>query len=107
MPRARYTPEQKADALDLLATSGAAEAARITGIPVGTIASWGSRSGVTAPPAHETAVATAARLAQWADRRAELSNRMGEVAATVVERLATVVGDLDGTDELAAQRLAS
>lgn len=103
MQRTRRTPEQKAEALELLATVGKAEAARLTGIPAGTIASWGSRGGVTAPPAEQTATATAARLVQWADRRAALANQMGETAAGVLEQL----GKKYRKDELAAQRLAS
>lgn len=104
MPRTRYDPERKAEALELLATVGKAEAARRTGIPAGTIASWGSRGSVSAPPADATAAATAARLATWADRRAELGRRAGEVAALALEKIPERIRQ---GDELAAQRLAS
>ena len=101
MPRKIYTPEERAEALELLAQVGKAEAARRTGIPAGTIASWGSRSGVTAPPAAATAVATAARVATIAERKAVLAEELvGDIErlrrqlfAPTVERKALVVSD--------------
>lgn len=68
-----YSDAQRLEALALLATVGKAEAARRTGIPAGTIASWGSRSGTKAPPAAATVVATEARVATIAQRKATLA----------------------------------
>jgi hypothetical protein len=73
MQRTVYTDEQRREALLLLAQVGKAEAARRTGIPAGTIASWGSRAGVAAPPAAATVVATEARVATIAERKARLA----------------------------------
>jgi len=96
----RRPPEQKAEALRLLAEVGLAEAARRTGIPEGTIASWGSRTGVQAPPAAATRVATEAHLATVAARKARVaeglvaaSERMlGDLFAPTIQRKAVVVG---------------
>lgn len=69
----QWTPEQRAEALQLLAEVGKAEAARRTGIPAGTIASWGVRAGVSAPGADVTRPAVEARLAGIAERKAKLA----------------------------------
>lgn len=97
----QYSPERKAEALDLLATVGKAEAGRRTGIPVGTIAAWGSRCGVAAPaeqPARQAQVA--ARAATIAERKGKLAERMlgkaeailGQLDAPVTEKVVKVVG---------------
>lgn len=87
MQRATYTDEQKADALRILAEQGKAEAARQTGIPAGTIASWGSRHGVQAPPAAATAVATEARVATIAERKARLADGLLDDAERIRREL--------------------
>lgn len=69
-----WTDEQRAEALRLLAEVGPAEAARQTGIPKGTIASWGSRLGVTAVDATTaTRAAVEHRVATIAERKAALA----------------------------------
>lgn len=98
----QYTTEQRDDALTLLATVGKAEAARRTGIPQGTIASWGSRAGVTAPPAAATVVATEARLATIAERKAKLAEDLmsgaermyADLFAPTVEKKAIAAGQM-------------
>jgi hypothetical protein len=72
----QYTPEQRAEALAILTEHGKAVASERTGIPEGTIASWGSRTGVAAPPAERTAKATAKRVATIAERKAKLAEAL-------------------------------
>jgi transposase-like protein len=97
----QWTPEQRAEALELLAEVGKAEAARRTGIPAGTIASWGVRAGVAAPGADVTRPAVEARLATVAERKAKLAEALlGDIEklrrqlwAPTVERKPMVVSD--------------
>ena len=87
MQRVRRTAVEKAAALELLATVGLGEAARRTGIPQGTIASWGSRSSVRAPAAEVTAVAVAAHIVAWEEKRTAVANKLGTVADRAADRL--------------------
>lgn len=87
MQRRQYTPEQRTEALQLLATVGKAEAARQTGIPPGTIASWGSRNGVRAVDNERV---QAARQA-WTERRVVLADTLGEVADQAAMKLLDLV----------------
>jgi transposase-like protein len=103
MQRTTYTPEQRQQALRLLAEVGQSEAARITGIPSGTIASWGTRHGVEQPPSVRAATAAAAARVRLSvvERKAELAEQMLDDARTVlaqlhqpvVERVVKVVSD--------------
>lgn len=96
----QYTDEQRDEALELLAEHGKAEASRMTGIPSGTIASWGVRNGVTAPPAERTRAVTEQRLATIAERKAQLAEKLtgiaerlaADVFAPTVERKAVAAG---------------
>lgn len=88
MQRTSYTPEQKAAALELLAQVGKAEAARRTGIPAGTIAAWGSRMGVAAPTPEAMRPQVEARQLAWAERKAAIASRFGELADLAVTELA-------------------
>jgi len=85
-PRQR-SPEQKAEALRLPAEVGKAEAARRTGIPAGTIASWGVRNGITAPDTNCTRTAVAAASVAWADRRVTLGEELGRIATLAARRM--------------------
>lgn len=92
MQRTRYSQEQKAEALQLLASLGPHEASRLTRIPVGTIGSWGHRAGVKAPdnpafPLANRSKAVAAKQVAFAERRADLGNRIGEIAAKIADRI--------------------
>lgn len=87
MQRAIYTDEQRVEALALLAEVGKAEASRQTGIPAGTIASWGTRHGVRAVDD----VRVEAMRQAWAERRAALADRIGEVADQATEQLAKLI----------------
>jgi hypothetical protein len=101
MQRMQWTQDQRDDALRLLAEVGKAEAARRTGIPAGTIASWGARLGVTAPSVDAQQAALAAKATSVADRKARLAERMlteaeamiGQLHAETVERKPLVVSD--------------
>ena len=102
MQRRRWTDDERDEALRLLAEVGQGETARRTGIPQGTIASWGKRHGVTAPPAAATAVATAAKLATIAERKAALAEGLmddiermrRDLFAATVERKAMAAGQM-------------
>lgn len=84
MPASKYNPEQKAKALDLHEKLGPAEAARQTGIPKNTIASWAKRGGVqTVAVANTAAAVEMAKLTREASRE-ELRD---ELLASARERL--------------------
>lgn len=88
MQRTRYSLEQKAEALQLLARLGPHEASRLTDIPVGTISSWGTRAGVKGPEEFTgRQKAVAAKQVAFAERRVDLGNRIGEIATKIAERI--------------------
>ncbi|QQS25164.1 MAG: hypothetical protein IPM43_01870 [Actinomycetota bacterium] len=88
MPRTRYLPEQKAEALQLVASLGQAEAARISGIPFGTVCSWASRAGLKGPEEFVgRQKAVAAKRVAFAERRVDLGNRIGDLAAKIADRI--------------------
>lgn len=89
MQRATYTPSQKAEALRLLAEVGKAEAARRSGIPAGTIAAWGSRTGVSAPTPEAMRPQVEARQLAWTERKVAIASGLGEAAQLAVEELTT------------------
>jgi hypothetical protein len=99
----QYTPEQRDEALRLLAEVGKAEAARRTGIPAGTIASWGARRGVSAPSPEEWQKAHAAQVATMAGRKQQLATDLGTLAAKAVAKLAERID----ADEVSAKDLVS
>ena len=76
----RWTPEERDAAVALVAEHGQAEAARRTGVPVGTIASWAKRAKVVAPASADRARRVEASQIAWAERRLTLADRFGEVA---------------------------
>jgi len=83
-----YTPEQKDAALALYREHGPAEAGRRTGIPGATIRSWAHRSAEDASEgAEQTRAATEAARLSWAQRRAQLTDETGTVAAQMLERI--------------------
>jgi hypothetical protein len=84
----QYTPEQRDEALRLLAEVGKAEASRRTGIPAGTIASWGARRGVSAPSPEAWAQAHAAQLATMAERKQALATQLQSLAVKAATKLA-------------------
>jgi len=76
MQRTRRTAEEKAEALRLVAEVGQSEAARRTGIPFGTIASWANRAGVISPDVETLTKAARTNQASWATRKVELAHRL-------------------------------
>lgn len=80
MARTSYTAEQRARALELYRTHGAAEAERLTGIKSGTIRSWASKGGVATERREEleAGVATAS-LTMEARRQALASGLMDDI----------------------------
>lgn len=103
MGRQRWTSEQKTEALELIVEHGPAEAARRTGIPVGTIASWATRAGVSGEHHTEaTIAATAARQATTAERRAAMLPALldsferlaADLFAPTVEKRAVAAGQM-------------
>jgi len=85
----RYTPEQRAEALRLIASVGPAEASRRLEIPAGTTRSWAWRHGVATPvpESERTRAATDAAKLSWAQRRLELGRETGRVASELLERM--------------------
>ena len=67
----RYTQEQRAEGLALVAQVGAAEASRRLGIPKGTLDSWASRARVPAPSPNPVQVER--RVLSVAERKAQLA----------------------------------
>lgn len=102
MQRIRWSDDQKAEALRLLAEVGQGEAARRTGIPQGTIASWGKRNGVTAPPLHALAAQVERKQLTIAERKAELATGLmsdiermrRDLFAPTTERKVAVAGQM-------------
>lgn len=89
MARRRFTDAEKAHALDVYATEGPAEAARQTGIPKGTIASWAHRTGTQTVCNERAAARVEAAQMKWAERRQAMVDRIG----TIAEKALTVVED--------------
>jgi hypothetical protein len=97
--RSKYTDEQRDEALRLLATVGRAEAARISGIAEGTIASWGSRHNVAAAGAEAMRPAIEAKAASLLQRKQALAEGLlddiarlrSELFAPVLERKVVIV----------------
>lgn len=100
MQRLQYTPDQKAEALTLLAEVGLSEAARCTGIPRGTIASWGSRNGVNSPDAEQVAGVAEVAQATWQVRKVALGEKLG----TLCEKMATKIDERLDEDSLRGVR---
>lgn len=72
--RRTYTPEQREEALYLYVQVGPAEAARRTGIPAKTIASWAGRSGMQSDAPEKTEAAVAAASLTIAQRKQALAS---------------------------------
>lgn len=106
MPRQPWTPEQKAEALALMAQVGKAEASRRTGIPTGTIGAWANRAGVTNADPEGRAAYTAAANMAWAERRAILADMLGETAQKAAERLLVLLDDPEAKIDQVARALA-
>lgn len=99
MQRQRYTDEQKTEALRLMVEHGKAEAARRTGIAIGTIGSWATRAGLSAEISEQMRPAIEARAATLLQRKQALAEGLlddiarlrSELFAPVLERKVVIV----------------
>src|SRR5688500_14135730 len=71
MQKIRWTDAQKQEALRIFREHGVSEASRLTGIPVGTIASWANRTGTKTFDTDRPA-AVAAKQLTIAERKGNL-----------------------------------
>jgi len=85
--RQRYTEQQRAEALALFVEHGPAEASKRTGIPGGTIASWGNRAGIASEAPERIRPAQEQRQATIAARKATLAERMLTKAEAILGQL--------------------
>lgn len=85
MPRTNWSTEARKRALELYAEHGAAHAARVTGIPVGTIKAWSSRGAAVLPRAEAQERVIEARKRDAADRRSALIEKLSQVAELGVD----------------------
>lgn len=91
--RPKYTAARKAELLALYREHGAAETARRTGVPKGTLTSLAKRAGVTSAAAETTRAATAQYVANADARRARLADRLLELAEMSAQRVSDVLDD--------------
>jgi hypothetical protein len=80
MPAAKWTAEQKTEALRLYETEGLKAATEETGIPAATIRSLAHRSGVAARCTEQRRVNVEATKLVWAERRGVMVEEIGAVA---------------------------
>lgn len=109
MARVSYTPEQKAEALELYREHGAAEASRRCGIRSGTIKSWASRAGVATVAADVTRAATevsSARREYVAEEfRTQMVEQLAAIATTAAAKeLAVLNEDSPSLDKIVGAR---
>lgn len=93
----KWTTQQRDEALNLYLDHGPHEAARRTGIPIGTIASWAHRSGLQTLCTENNLAAAQATRAAWQARREAMIDEIGRIA----EKALTVA------DEMLDDRLPS
>jgi transposase-like protein len=86
MGKRSYTPEQRTQALELYRTDGPRAAAATTGIPPGTISAWATRAGLQTDCVENAAVRVQAAQLKWEERRLDLANGIGELAAVARDR---------------------
>lgn len=93
MSRRAYSADQRADALALYLQHGLAEAARLSGVPRGTLSSWAVRAGVQTDAAAAAAYReqTEAARARWAEvtleQREELAGRLLAEVHTLLDQV--------------------
>lgn len=93
-----WTPEQKAEALELYVEHGPAEAGQMTGIPSGTIRSWAHRAGMTRLRYEKTEAATTAAQARAEQKRSELRELILDQALELLHRMNAPHSDFRGKD---------
>jgi hypothetical protein len=93
MARTRYTDEQKAEALALYETHGPTAVETQQGIPKNTVAGWAKAAGIRTVRNERTAAAVEAHALAWAERRAEMVDRIGTVASAALDLCASSIAD--------------
>lgn len=83
----QHSEELKAQALLVYASAGKAEAGRLFGVPEGTIASWASRAGVSAPSSATVVERNAHAAATIETRKQALAERMLTEAERILGQL--------------------
>lgn len=84
---AKYTDEQKAEAVAVYTAEGMAAAHNQTGVPKPSIKRWADEQGATAPERSEqTKAATAARQLEWAERQPDVVRGFALLAQVSVEQ---------------------
>jgi transposase-like protein len=84
--RRTYTDAERNEALALYLEVGAAEAARRLGFAAGTIRQWAHRAGMTDTRHAAAKAGVAAARLTWAQRRAAITVRFGDAAASFLEK---------------------
>lgn len=104
MPKRTYTPEQRAEALQLYETQGPKRAAKETGIPRNTITTWAQTAGVSSSRASKTRAASDALSADAANRRAAAALK----AITLADKLLDILSErvADESDDIPVKDLA-
>lgn len=96
--RWKYTEEQKREALKLYREHGAAEAAKRTGIPRGTIAAWANKVGATTERLEKTRKATEAAADRAAKLREDLKLDCRDRAVDLIQRMTELHIEFVGKD---------
>lgn len=82
---AKYTPEQRDEAVAVYAAEGMAAAHHATGVPKPSIKRWADEARVTAPERSEqTRAATEARRLEWSERQPAVVAGFAELAEVCV-----------------------
>lgn len=89
--KARHSDHKKAEVLALVNVVGQREAARQTGVPLGTIATWVRRAGLRSPETNALPIVPPAAQTSWADRSTRLVDQLGLAAELAVARLIELI----------------
>lgn len=82
-----YDEATKAKALELYAEHGPSHVEREMGIPKGTVSKWAQAAGTETRFLENADARVKASCLRWAERRADLVDRMGAVAEAALERV--------------------
>lgn len=103
MPAAKYTPEQRAEALALYETDGPSAVTARFGIPKTTVASWAKNAGVRTVRTEATRAAVEAKVVDGKLRRQNIVHRLYGQAEKILddlegEKFQTVAKGMGGED---------
>lgn len=87
MPAAKYTPEQRAQALALYETDGPTAVQEQMGIPKTTVASWAKNAGVRTVRTESTRAAVEAKVVDGKLRRQNITHRLYGQAEKILDDL--------------------